>query len=73
MSLEQNIMISKEDELDVSEVNNLIKNFYLNDIINKFPHEVSSGEAQRAALIRSIVNNPNYYYWMNHFLTLTKV
>ena len=48
MSLEQNIMISKEDELDISEVNNLIKNFYLNDIINKFPHEVSSGEAQRA-------------------------
>ena len=29
MSLEQNIMISKEDEIDVSEVNNLIKKLKL--------------------------------------------
>ena len=72
MSLEQNIMISKEDELDVSEVNNLIKNFYLNDLRNKFPHEVSSGEAQRVALIRSIVSNPKLLLLDEPFSNLNK-
>mgnify|MGYP002793688902 CR=1 FL=1 len=58
MNLKQNIMISKQGELNINEVDHLIKNFYLKDMVDKFPHEVSSGEAQRAALIRSIVSNP---------------
>ena len=58
MNLKQNIMISKQGGLNINEVDHLIKNFYLKDMVDKFPHEVSSGEAQRAALIRSIVSNP---------------
>ena len=31
----------------------------LNNLLTKYPHEVSGGEQQRTALIRSIVSKPN--------------
>ena len=31
----------------------------LNKILNKFPHEISAGEAQRASLARSLVSQPD--------------
>lgn len=37
----------------------LISIFQLNDIKNKYPHEISSGEAQRVSIARSIISNPD--------------
>ena len=50
----------------------LIEKFYLNKILEKYPHEVSSGEAQRTALIRSLVNNPKLLLLDEPFSNLNK-
>ncbi|MBS91626.1 MAG: iron ABC transporter [Rickettsiales bacterium] len=36
----------------------LIDDFYLNKLVNKYPHQISSGEAQRVSLIRSLLSRP---------------
>ena len=58
MTLEKNIFIGNPKKINLEETRKLIKDFYLDKIIHKYPHEVSSGEAQRVALIRSLVSNP---------------
>ena len=40
-------------------VDEIVKFLNLDNIKNKFPHEISAGEAQRAALARSLVTNPD--------------
>jgi iron(III) transport system ATP-binding protein len=40
-------------------VNEIIRFLNLESIKDKFPHEVSAGEAQRAALARSLITNPD--------------
>ena len=37
----------------------LIELFKLKELINKFPHEISSGEAQRVSLVRSLISSPD--------------
>ena len=39
-------------------VNRIIDEFELNELIGKFPEELSSGERQRVAIMRAIINNP---------------
>jgi len=46
----------KEKNLSVKEV---VKFLHLDNIMNKFPHEISSGEAQRASLARSLLSKPD--------------
>ena len=36
----------------------MLKIFKIQDLLKKFPHEISGGEAQRAALARSLVTKP---------------
>ena len=43
-------------DLDIKEV---IKFLHLDCIVDKFPHEISSGEAQRASLARSLLSKPD--------------
>ena len=43
----------------------LLSDFGLLKIKDKYPAEVSGGERQRVAIIRSIVNKPKYYLLMN--------
>ena len=40
-------------------INEVIKFLHLNHIIDKFPHEISSGEAQRASLARALLSKPD--------------
>ena len=49
----------KKKDLNVDEV---IKFLNLNHVKDKFPHEISSGEAQRASLARSLLSNQICYY-----------
>ena len=47
----------KEDKkIETKEIINFLN---LNKILNKFPHEISAGEAQRASLARSLVSQPD--------------
>ena len=40
-------------------INEVIKFLHLEHIKDKFPHQISSGEAQRASLARSLLSNPD--------------
>ena len=46
----------KKNELNI---NDIIKFLDLNNVVNKFPHQISSGEAQRASLARSLISKPD--------------
>ena len=48
--------LKKTKDLNIHEV---VKFLHLDHIINKFPHEISSGEAQRASLARSLLSKPD--------------
>ena len=41
------------------EINEIIKLLHIGHIKDKFPHQISSGEAQRACLARSLLSNPD--------------
>lgn len=47
-----------EQPIDVEYINDLLKRTGIEGIIDKFPAQISGGEAQRAALIRALVNRP---------------
>jgi iron(III) transport system ATP-binding protein len=47
---------NKKENLDMVEV---ISFLHLDHVIDKFPHQISSGEAQRASLARSLLSNPD--------------
>jgi len=72
LDLKSNILIGVKNKSKEKEINQLISNFYLTKLIYKYPHEVSSGEAQRAALIRSIVNEPELLLLDEPFSNLNK-
>ena len=40
-------------------LNDIIKFLHIDHVIDKFPHQISSGEAQRASLARSLLSNPD--------------
>ena len=47
---------NSKKKLDVNEIINFL---HLNHVKNKFPHQISAGEAQRAALARSLLSKPD--------------
>ena len=49
----------KKKNLNINEV---IKFLHLEHIINKFPHQISSGEAQRASLARALLTKPDLLF-----------
>jgi ABC-type lipoprotein export system ATPase subunit len=42
--------------------NKILKEFGLNDKINKYPHQLSGGEQQRVAIARAVINNPKLIF-----------
>ena len=48
---------NKDKDLIASELLNLLK---INNLKNKYPHEISGGEQQRVALARSLAPKPNF-------------
>ncbi|MHA1302862.1 MAG: ABC transporter ATP-binding protein [Candidatus Heimdallarchaeaceae archaeon] len=49
----------KEPEVRIKKVDSLFEDFGLESLKDKFPEELSSGERQRVAIMRSLVNNPS--------------
>ena len=61
-NVEKNISIgaeSKNNKKKKISLREIIKFLNLNNILSKYPHEISAGEAQRASLARSLVSNPD--------------
>ena len=62
-TIEKNILLGaernkekKEKKISLKEIINLLD---ITHILNKYPHQVSAGEAQRASLARSLVSEPD--------------
>ena len=51
----------------------LIKVLHLEGLEEKYPHQISAGEAQRVSLARSLMSNQIYFYLMNLFQMLMRV
>ena len=61
LNILQNLKLGKERKTRIKRkvsIDECISSFYLESILNKYPHQVSAGEAQRASLIRSLISNP---------------
>lgn len=63
LTIEENIMLpmslsgGKKEEIE-SRIKNISELLHIEDILHKFPYEVSGGQKQRAACARALVNNP---------------
>ena len=58
----QNIEFGAErnnNQLNSLNINDVVKFLHLEHVKDKFPHQISSGEAQRASLARSLLSNPD--------------
>jgi len=62
-TIEKNILLGaernkekKEKKISLKEIINLLD---ITHILNKYPHQVSAGEAQRASLARSLISEPD--------------
>ena len=60
-NIEKNINLGSDRVKDDKKIHTkeVINFLNLNKILNKFPHEISAGEAQRASLARSLVSQPD--------------
>jgi len=60
-NVEKNINLGSDRVKDNKKIQakEVINFLNLNKILNKFPHEISAGEAQRASLARSLVSQPD--------------
>ncbi len=60
-NIEKNINLGSDRVKDHKKIQTkeVINFLNLNKILNKFPHEISAGEAQRASLARSLVSQPD--------------
>ena len=47
---------NKKKQLNIEELIDLLD---ISQILNKYPHEISAGEAQRASLARSLITKPD--------------
>ena len=62
-TVEKNIMLGTErkgkNRKKSINVDKIIKLLNIRDILNKYPHQISAGEAQRASLARSLLSQPD--------------
>ena len=62
-TVEKNILLGADRNKDKKDKNvnfqEIIDLLDISLILNKFPHEISAGEAQRASLARSLITNPD--------------
>ncbi len=63
LTIEENILLplalsgEKKEEIE-NRIKNISETLHIEDILNKFPCEVSGGQKQRAACARALVNHP---------------
>jgi len=61
-TVRKNILLGAENKKNSKKninIDEIISLLNLNSVLNKYPHQISSGEAQRASLARSLVSGPD--------------
>ena len=73
LSIHANISFGiKKDKEKNTIVSDLLNLFKIEDLKNKYPHEISGGEQQRVALARSLAQNPKFLMLDEPFSALDK-
>lgn len=67
LSIEENIMIplildQKYEIMESDRVRQIANVFGIEEIIDKYPYEISGGQLQRAAICRALINNPKIIF-----------
>ena len=61
--VEKNILLGTEKNKDIKKkkikFNEVVDLLNISNILNKYPHQISAGEAQRASLARSLITQPD--------------
>jgi len=62
-TVEKNILLGVEKNKDIKKkkikFNEVVDLLNISNILNKYPHQISAGEAQRASLARSLITQPD--------------
>ena len=62
-TVEKNILLGAEKNKDIKKkkikFNEVVDLLNISNILNKYPHQISAGEAQRASLARSLITQPD--------------
>jgi polar amino acid transport system ATP-binding protein len=56
----RNITLAASKDLDQILLDELVKTFGIQDLLNKYPNKISGGQKQRIALIRALILKPDY-------------
>ena len=59
MSVKQNIFFGKNASKNKAIIDELIQFTRIDDLLERFPHEISGGQQQRVALVRALSTNPS--------------
>ena len=59
MTIEQNLYYGNKTKQNKSFIKDLINLTKIEDLMRRYPHEISGGQAQRVAIIRSLGNRPS--------------
>lgn len=52
-------MQGNKDSEKEKHITNIIENIGITDLLNKYPYQISGGEAQRVSLVRALANKPS--------------
>lgn len=61
LTIEENIQIANETA-SKKEIQELLTLLNIEDILNKYPNEISGGQRQRAAIARALINKPKVIF-----------
>jgi iron(III) transport system ATP-binding protein len=59
MTVEQNVFFGKAAKTRMQEVEKLLQLTEIDDLRNRYPHQISGGEQQRVALVRALATQPS--------------
>jgi iron(III) transport system ATP-binding protein len=59
MTVKENIFFGKQSRENLGVINELITMTNIQEIQNRFPHQISGGQQQRVALVRALAINPS--------------
>jgi len=61
LTIKENIQISNEGATN-KQIIKILELLNIENVIDRFPHEISGGQRQRAAICRALINNPSVIF-----------